>query len=429
MATDVATTPRVGQSRAAKNTFPFVVLLTGTAISMIGNVFAAIAIPWFVLQSTGSATQTGITGFFTVIPVVIAAFFGGSLVDRLGFKRASISADVTSGVAIALIPLLYHTVGLAFWQLLALVFVGNLLDAPGNTARQALIPDLAQLAHLRLERASAAIQAIERGSRLVGAPLAGFLIAVLGASNVLWIDAVSFLVSALLVAAAVPRLKIHAAPAPKKYLAGSLDALKFIWRDRVLLAIVLSVMVTNFLDAPSGAVILPVYAKQQFGSAFDLGLMFAAMGGGSLFGALVFGAIGHRLPRRLTFALMFVITGLRFWVLAAYPGLALVLVALVIAGIGAGPLNPIISTVEYERIPAHMRGRVFGAITAGAYMAIPLGMLLGGFAAEQIGIEWSLLVMGACYLVTTVSLLVNPALRDMDQGRSQTRELYVGENE
>ncbi len=380
---------------------------------------AAVAIPWFVLQTTGSAAQTGITGFFTVLPIVIAALLIGNLVDRVGYRRSSIIADITSGIAIALIPLIYHTVGLAFWQLLVLVFVGNLLDAPGTTAREALVPDLANLAGLGLERASSAIQVVERASRLIGAPLAGLLIAFFDPSNVLWLDAITFLVSALLVAVAVPRLNRKASEEkPKRYAAELVDGARFIWRDRLILAIVITVMVTNALDAPTSAVLAPVYARQQFGNAFDLGLMFAAMGGGSVVGALVFGAIGHRLSRRWTFVWMFVITGLRFWALAMFPSLPVVLLTLVITGIAAGPLNPIISTIAYERVPANMRGRIFGTVTAAAYVAMPLGILLGTFALEQFGLQWSLLGMGACYLITTLSLVINPAIREMDRSRS-----------
>jgi MFS family permease len=96
-----------------------------------------------MLQTTGSAAQTGITGFFTILPVVVAGFFGGTLVDRMGYRRTSIVADLASGLTVALIPLLHFTIGLEFWQLMVLVFLGGLLDAPGSTARTALIPDLA----------------------------------------------------------------------------------------------------------------------------------------------------------------------------------------------------------------------------------------------------------------------------------------------
>src|SRR6187200_3126117 len=104
-----------GLSNKPHNSVPFYALLTANAISITGNVFSNIAIPWFVLQTTGSATQIGITGFFTILPVVLAGFFGGTLIDRLGYKRTSIIADIASGITSALIPLLYYTVGLEFW--------------------------------------------------------------------------------------------------------------------------------------------------------------------------------------------------------------------------------------------------------------------------------------------------------------------------
>ena len=87
------------------NRTPLFALFTANAISMVGNVLTMIAIPWFVLQTTGSATQTGITGFFSLLPVVIAGLFGGALVDRLGYKRTSIAADLASGLTTALIPI------------------------------------------------------------------------------------------------------------------------------------------------------------------------------------------------------------------------------------------------------------------------------------------------------------------------------------
>src|SRR3990172_12804171 len=95
----------------AANPIPLYSLFTANAVSLVGNVFSMIAIPWFVLQTTGSAAQTGVTGFFTILPVVLAGFLGGTLIDRLGYKRTSIVADLASGVTVALIPLLHFTVG------------------------------------------------------------------------------------------------------------------------------------------------------------------------------------------------------------------------------------------------------------------------------------------------------------------------------
>src|SRR5919205_4021430 len=176
--------------------FPILALLAANAVSETGNVLAFVAIPWFVLQTTGSAARTGMTGAAFLLAAVVAGVFGGPLVDRVGFKRASIVADLTGAVTVALIPLLYHPVGLLFWQLLVLVFLGGFLDAPGHTARQSLVPDLAGRAQMGIERANSVFQGIQFAALLVGPPLAGVLIALFTPSNVLWIDAATFVVSA-----------------------------------------------------------------------------------------------------------------------------------------------------------------------------------------------------------------------------------------
>jgi MFS family permease len=386
---------------------------------MVGNMLTAIAIPWFVLQTTGSATQTGITGFFSILPVIVAGLFGGALIDRLGYQRTSIIADLASGVTVALVPMLYFTVGLQFWQLMVLVFLGALLDAPGSTARSALVPDLAELAGMSIERATATNQVVERGSRLIGAPLAGLLIAVMGTANVLWLDALSFLVSAGLVVLFVNVSATRPAALSRgKYFQELGDGLKFLFRDRLILALVIFVMLTNSLDAAYGGVVRPVYVNQVFGNALDLGLIIAANGGGAVLGAIIYGAIGRRLPRHATFVSMFMLTSLRFWVMALYPSLAVILIATFVTSIGAGPLNPIIDSVEYERIPPHMRGRVFGTMTASVWAAMPLGTLLGGLVTEQFGVQLVLIMIGAIYVLTTLSMAFIPAMRQMDQRKT-----------
>ena len=112
---------------------------------------------------------------------------------------------------------------------------------------------------------------------------------------------------------------------------------------------------------------------------------------------------------------MFMLTGLRFWIMAVYPLLAVVLLVTFISSLGAEPLNPIIDAVEYERIPPHMRGRVFGVITAGAWATMPLGMLLGGVFTEQLGIQTMLILLGVTYLITTLSMAFIPAMRQMNR--------------
>lgn len=399
-----------------RRVYPIYLLFAANAISLTGNVFSNIAIPWFVLQTTGSATRTGITGFFTILPVVLAGFFGGTLIDRLGYKRTSIIADLASGITVALIPLLHFTIGLEFWQLMILVFFGALLDTPGATARDAMLPELAEEAGIPIERVTSIVHVIERSARFVGAPLAGLLIGFFDTASVLWFDAASFFVSASIVG-----FLIHAPKIVKqeektgKYFDELKEGLRFMLNDKLILSIVIMIMLTNFLDAIFGGVMQPVYVKQVYGSAINLGLLIAANGAGAVIGGLIFAAIGPRLPRHPVFVFGFVLTGLRFIFYLFSPPIAVLVIATLIASIGAGPLNPIIGAVEFERIPQNMRGRVFGAITAGAWIAMPLGMLLGGVLTDKFGVFIMFLGMCIAYFATTISMAFIPAMKEMNR--------------
>ena len=398
----------------ARGRAPLLALFAANAVSLSGNVAALVAIPWFVLQTTGSATKTGITAFAGLLPVVLSGLFGGALVDRLGYRRTSIVADVASALAVAAIPLLHATVGLEFWQLVVLVFLGGLLDAPGGTARAALLPDVAAGAGWSFERATGATAVVERFARLAGAPLAGVLIAATGATNVLWIDAGSFLVSAALVAVGVPRPAVEREPRKTSYRRELREGYAFLRADRTLAVLVFIVSLTNLFDAVA-MIALPVLAHDVYESALSLGLMTAAGGAGSVLGALAFAAIGHRLSRRAVFTWGFILVTISFPVAALFPPLMVLLVAKTISGLASGPLNPVIDTVFMERVPAGMRGRVFGVTQAAAWVAIPLGVLVAGAVIEAIGLRATLLLSGAAYLTITIGARFSNALRDLDR--------------
>ena len=139
-----------------------------------------------------------------VLGSVVPAVIGGPVVDRIGFKRASVAADVTSAVIVASIATLQLLGVLRFWELLVLVFLLSSINTQGDTARYALVPGLARKAGMSKERANAADRSVVRIGALVGPVLGGILIGLLGAANVLFVDAVTFSISAALVALGVP---------------------------------------------------------------------------------------------------------------------------------------------------------------------------------------------------------------------------------
>ncbi|HEX3723628.1 MAG TPA: MFS transporter, partial [Nitrolancea sp.] len=194
---------------------------------MAGNQLALLALPWFVLQTTGSPARVGLAGATEGVSIILSAFFGGTLVDRIGFRRSSILTDLASGSAIALIPLLDRTLGLAFWQILVLIFCTTIFNTPGTTARRSILPDLAETADMRIERATSFDQAIRNLAALAGPLLAGVLIAAISARNVLWVDAASFALSALIFATFVPAAGIRTITAGGRYLADLRNGIRF----------------------------------------------------------------------------------------------------------------------------------------------------------------------------------------------------------
>jgi MFS family permease len=401
------------------NRVPLLALYGTTLISVTGDAMAALAIPWYVLQTTGSAADTGITAFFSILPVVIGMFFGGTLVDRIGYKRVSVFADVASGATMLMIPILHSTVGLAFWQLLALVFLGNLLDAPGRSAKRSMLPEISDAAQISIERSSSLMSAISRATTMIGAPLAGLLVIAVGPTGVILIDAVTFFASALGIQLLIPsKLVTPDKQIESKYLEDLKAGFQYVRQDSLIVTLILVIMFTNMIDTAMSAVTLPFFTKSLFGieeGAAYQGLLVGTFGASTLLGVLLYTAIGQRFNRRRLFSFAFFQVGLRFIFYALWPNFWVILVLTAVGGLLSGPINPIIDAVMYRRVPQEMRARVFGFLSAGVLTAMPLGGLLAGYLLETVGLQLTFLIYAAVYLVSTGSLWLNPSLREVEQ--------------
>jgi MFS family permease len=404
-------------------------LLAAHAISQTGNVITAFAIPFYVLGVGGTGVEVGIAAFFSTIPVVVGGALGGVVVDRVGPRRAAIVADIISGATVLSIPVLALTVGLPFWALLLLVFAGGLLDTPGQTARRVMLPRLTGRAGIRLERSVGLLDGSERLARMIGATIAGLLVALMGPIAALFVNAATFVVSALLTwlfVAAVPTAAAAAAGAasadaespekPSGYWRDLAAGLRFVIHDPLMRLIVGLVLITNLMDAARGSTLLPLYANDRLGGAAALGVLVAVMGGCALLGNIAFGFVAHRVGRRVTLAVCFAIAGGPSSAAFALGAPLPVLIGVTaLAGLAAGSLNPILGTVELERVPEHMRGRVFGLVNAGAWAGVPFGALLGGIAADTIGLSWAFGIIAVVYTLVTLSPLLGGPWRQMER--------------
>lgn len=390
----------------------FAALLVANGISIVGNELIALAIPWLVLTQLGTPADIGLVGAGLILPAAIGAIGGGVIVDRLGQRRTSILGDLLSAATVAAIPLLLATGLLSIPILIVLAFLGALLDAPGTTARQVLVPTLGDAAGMTRERANGLYQTVENAAFLTGPLLAGVIVVTLGTSEAFWIDAASFVVCAALVWLFVPG---PVGPIEPSETGDVLAGLRSLRSDGTLRALAGVAVIANFAGTPLFVVLLPLLTLDAGMDANALGLMVAAYAGGLLLGSLWFAARRGTLDRRRLAALSLGGTGAGLAVAATTGTLALTLVGLAVAGFASGPFNPLAFTLMQERIPEARRGRTFGAILGGVLLAAPVGMLAFGVLTEQVRAAGGLWAAAMIFIALSVLILLAPSFRRLDE--------------
>lgn len=407
----------VGSAAVADRRMPLVALLAAQALSVTGNRIALLAIPWFVLQTTGSAAQTGVAAAANTIPVVLAGLFAGPLIDRAGFRLTSVVADIASGATIAAIPLLHALDLLSVPLLLGLVFVGALLDAPGETARRSLLPDLAAHAGISIDRAASLHETTYRTTQLIGAPIGGILIGTVGAAQALVVDAVSFGLSAALIAVLVriPAAAAFGANDRVGYRRQLAEGWRFLKGSPLLRSTVLVFIGANIIEVGLTAVLLPILSDRVYDRPVVLGLLIGAVGAGALIGVAWHAAVGHRYSRRAILVPALILAGApKFLLLATFPSPAVAIGGVLLLSIAMGTVNPISGAIEYELVPREMRGRVFGLLGVAFVGVAPIGALGAGFLTEAVGLRTTLLIGAALYLMVTLVPIFHPLWRDLD---------------
>jgi MFS family permease len=394
---------------------PFTALLTAYVVSLAGTQISAIAIPWLVLTTTGSAAKTGLVGFATMAPYVAAQVLSGPLVDRVGLRRAFVLGNLAAGVLVGLIPLTYALGGFSLPVLVALVVAAGTVRGIADCANSPLVPATAEAGGFALERAAGLTSGANRTAILVGAPLAGVLVTVAGPPLAVAVDAATFVV-----AAGIAAVWVRVAPGPasrppqRGYMRDLAAGLRFIRGDRLLLGIIAMVAVTNLLDQGLSEVMLPVWVRDEIGTASVLGVIGGVAGAGAVVGNLLGAWIGPRVSRRALYTTGYVLGGApRFLVLALSGLLPPVVAVHLVSEVFGGSLNAVVGATAYERIPEELRARVLGTVRASAWVGVPFGALFAGYAVEALGLRGALLAFGVTYLLVSLAPVVFPSWRQM----------------
>lgn len=356
----------------------------GQTISQLGSSFTQFATPLLIFELTHSAVNLGIAMALNFVPYLLFGLLIGAWVDRLDRKKMMIAVDLGRAVVIAAIPLLSAFHVLHVWEVYAVGFLSSVLTIFFEAGEFAAIPSL--VGEADLVSANGRIQATYSAGAVVGPLLAGLLLTVVAVPTLFEIDAVSFVLSAVVLS--IVRGSFNSS-GPKKELTSIrhdvVEGLRYVLRHPVLRNISAMMALFNFVGTT-------VYAQLVFFSKVRLsatdsqvGYLFSA---GSL-GVVALGLLAGPLRKRLRFGpaalgALFLSGALTaaFAVNRMY-WLALVLWA-VAQGLGVF-FNINTGSLRQALVPNHMLGRVISIAGVLSWSAIPLGSLLGAYTIRWVG--------------------------------------------
>ena len=381
---------------------PIAALISAQVVSSLGSQMTFLALPWFVLRTTGSPTRMSVVLAAELLPIAVLGIPSGSVIAKLGARRTMLLADLARAPLIASIPLLHELGLLSFPLLLVIVALVGVFIAPYFASQRLILPELVGDEEHVVAQANAVVEGAQRATSLLGPAAAGLLIAAFSAPVVLYVDAATFLCSFALLALFVPaRPPLPQGDDGRGVLAG----LRFLLRDRLLRVLGATALVANGLGQMLSAG-LTVLAYEEYSSSKVAGAFFAAFGAGAVLGSIAaVRIVGRYDPLRLG-ATAFVILTLPIFALSLELPVPAVMTALAASSFFGPLVNAPLIGVITTRTPEALRAKVMTAVLTTAMLAGPIGMVVAGPLLESWGPRPVFLLVAAGQLLATIPFAV-----------------------
>ena len=392
-------------------------ILCSCFLAAAANGVSLVALPWLVLERTGSASAASVVAAAATLPLLAATLVAGTAVDFLGRRRVAVLADVLSALSVAAIPVLAMTAGMDILNtavLAGLAALGAFFDPAGMTARQSMLPEAAERAGWTLDKTNSVYEATFSLAYITGPGIGGMLIATIGPVNAMWVTAAAFVGSIL----AMTALRLSGAQRPERppdgVLSGVLEGLRFVWNNKVLRTLGLIDLAVTGLYLPMESVLFPKYFSDRNEPA-QLGWVLMALSIGGLIGALSWTVLSRITSKRATVLTATMTFGLAALAIGFLPPLPVILVLSAVVGLVYGPIGPIYNSVMQTRTPDRLRGRVVGVMTSMAYAAGPVGFMIAGPLVDRFGLTAAFLSLAVPIVVIASVCPWIAALRELDQ--------------
>jgi MFS family permease len=372
-------------------------------VSTTGSEMASVALPWFVLITTGSPTRMGLVMAAEFLGMTVVGLPSGRAASALGPRRTLLVSDLSRAGLVALIPILHWAGALSFPVLLAVGFSVGAFFPAYSSSQLLVLADLLGDDEVRMTRVGGLFGSLNETASFIGPAIGGLLVALIGAPEVLVVDAGTFAVAFVLVLAFVP-----ASPRPpaEHQEGGALEGMRYLRRNRALWRWVMGLSVVE-IGFTALVATLPVAALHRYGASARLaGWLLAAYGAGSVAGEL----LSTRAKRVSDRAALLAVAGLAVttWPLVFMLPAWGVAVAVAANGICSGLFFPRFFASITIRTPPELRARVTTTVNTLMSATGPLGFVAAGFLLHASVTAGFVLVAVAMTLGAAIVVLAGP---------------------
>lgn len=404
--------------RGALKSPDFVKLFAGQMGSEIGNGAMQLALPFLVLDITGSAFQLGFAYFWQFLPMLLFGILGGVFVDRWDRRLTIVVVDAIRTVAFLSAAVVFYLGALKVEHIYALIFLESSLANFFNPARAALLPNLVKPENLR---SANSLMEVARHIGFLPAPIAGGAIAAaLGPASLLVIDGFTFALSGIMVFLIKwrPKEKIERQPSQgfrkafENVVEQTKDGLGVIRQRRLLQIAVLLGFSLNLIIAPI-QVLLPLFIRGVKRAADGyLALLVGGLLVGLIIGSLSAPANARRIGLGRVTIVAIVMLGIVVAVASWPAGFYIPLAAMTVAGIAIGSLNVAQTTMLQSATNDDDRGRVSATYYTFSLGVRPFSYLAAGALASGVDIRLMFTVLGAAAICLGLFLVRVPEVRE-----------------
>ncbi|WP_421379547.1 MFS transporter [Bacillus salacetis] len=401
----------------------FAALFFGRMVTNIGDSLYYVAAMWLVFELGGSAFYTGLAGFLTLLPGTLQ-FLTGPIVDKLQVQKLLVWTQVLQALLVLFIPAAYYAGVLNVAFILVIMPIIAAIEQFAYPGQSSLMPRI--IRKDQLVKGNSLFSIAYQGVDLAFNAIAGIMVAFVGAITLYMIDAVTFIIAAILFRLIVltgnqentVKEKISIKEKAVSYKKDLAEGFAIVFRSR-LAKFLLGSIVANFAIGSTYAV-MPAFAEIRGGSE-AYGLYLAAISGGALIGALTASLFEKYSLGKLVIILFFL--GGSFWMISGFiPSTTVSIIFFGLSWIPIGATNIIMGAAIQSIVPQHLMGRIFSVTASLGAAAMPFGSLIGGYLADVINPTIVFAGSAAGVVFVSVVWLLDKALRSLPSSVNITPE-------